>query len=175
MAKDNTTGRKQALGDTQHTSTSTNAAKQSLRAVSQASATPQKGHTHRGSGKSSRPVIGGSAIPGAKSTQPKQISEVRNPQQQQYESYNRDMRRRMERMGYEDEENRAETAQTQRQKRMQRLKQRRQEQLAQVKKSLPGGKIDTNMRRVYYMVAVVAIIIVLLIAFALLRANGVFH
>src|SRR5438094_6810228 len=51
------------------------------------------------SGKSNRPRVGGTAVSGAKSTQPKQISTTNNPQQQQMESMNRDMRRRMQRLG----------------------------------------------------------------------------
>ncbi|GCE04612.1 hypothetical protein [Dictyobacter aurantiacus] len=126
---------------------------------------PRKGHQHR--------AVGGTAVPGARSTQPRQISETSNPQQQQYESYNRDMRRRMERMGYDNEEDRAQTAQSQRQKRVERIKQRRQQQLAHVKRNLPGGKIDTSPRRAYWMIAGVAVlIIVLIIAFAIWRATG---
>src|SRR5438105_661558 len=50
------------------------------------------------SGKSNRSRVGGTAIPGAKSTQPKEVTTT-NPQQQQAESYNRTMRRRMEHLG----------------------------------------------------------------------------
>lgn len=141
------------------------------------SAQSQKGHQHRASSKVARRAVGGTAIPGAKSTIPKTISEASNPQQQQQDSYNRDMRRRMTRMGQGgDQEDRAHSAQNQRKKRMERLKERRQQQLAQIKKSLPGGKIDTNPRRVYYMIAAVALIVIVVIAvFALLRYNGILH
>ncbi len=139
------------------------------------SAPLQKGH--RASGKAARSAVGGTAIPGAKSTIPKTISETSNPQQQQHESYNRDMRRRMTRMGQGgDQEDRAHSVQNQRKKRMERLKERRQQQLAEIKKSLPGGKIDTNPRRVYYMIAAVALLVIVVIAvFALLRYNGILH
>nr|MBA2682683.1 hypothetical protein [Ktedonobacteraceae bacterium] len=94
-------------------------------------------------------------------------------QQQQLESYNRDQRRRMERMGMSDDDQRAKTVQDQRKKRSDRLKQRREEQVARVKKSLPGGKIDTSPRRVYYMIAGVAVaVIVLIVVFVILRANN---
>jgi len=54
------------------------------------------------------------------------------------------------------------------------LKQRREEQLAHVKRSLPGGKVDNSPRRVYFMIGVVAIaIIVLIVVFAILRAYHV--
>jgi hypothetical protein len=137
-------------------------------------AQPAPAITPRKSGKGNKAGVGGSAVAGAKSTQPKKLTESANPQQQQLESYNRDMRRRMERMGANDDDNRAKTVQNQRKKRAGRLKQRREQQLARVKRSLPGGKIDTNPRRVYFMIAGVAIAIVVLIAvFAILRANHV--
>jgi FtsZ-interacting cell division protein ZipA len=130
----------------------------------------QKSADARKSGKSSRSAIGGTAVSGAKSTQPKQLSENANPQQQQMESYNRDMRRRMERMGYNDTQQKVHTVQEQRKKRAERLKQRRQEQISHVKRSLPGGKVDTNTTRVYIMIAVVAVAIILLIlVFAFIR------
>src|SRR5690242_13018544 len=51
-------------------------------------------------GKNRRPAIGGTAVPGAKSTQPKEMPASQNPNaQQQAEMYNRDMRRRMQHMG----------------------------------------------------------------------------
>lgn len=143
--------------------------------VSSSSARSQKGHQHRGSNKGAQSTVGGTAIPGAKSTQPRAISEASNPQQQQYDSYNRDMRRRMDRMGQNDPKA-TQPAQNQRQKRMNRLKERREQQLAQIKKSLPGGKVDTSTRRVYYMIAAVAVLVILVIAiFVVLRMNGMLH
>src|SRR6266849_2027198 len=50
------------------------------------------------SGKSLKPAIGGTAISGAKSTQPKEIKTT-SPSQQEAESYNRETRRRMQHMG----------------------------------------------------------------------------
>jgi TolA-binding protein len=130
----------------------------------------RKASDTRKGGKSARSAIGGTAVAGAKSTQPKQTSENANPQQQQMESYNRDMRRRMERMGYNDNEQKVRTVQDQRKKRAERLKQRRQEQVAHVRRSLPGGKVDTSTTRVYIMIAVVAVaIIALILVFAFIR------
>src|SRR5690242_13081102 len=77
--------------------------------------------------KGQRPPIGGTAVAGAKSTQPKQISTTNNPQQQEMESYNRTMRRRMQRMGmgpYANEPKKAKTLQEKRKEKMERLKQR---------------------------------------------------
>ncbi len=125
------------------------------------------------SARGAKSAIGGTAVPGAKSTQPKQISEEASQQQQQLESYNRDMRRRMERMGYSDAEQRVKTVASVRKKRADRLKERREQQLAHIKKTLPGGKIDTSPRRVYFMVAgVAAAIVVVIVVFAILRATG---
>jgi hypothetical protein len=169
MAQENTTGRKRTT-DTSKASDTGNTLKEGLQGLGAVPApAPRK------SVKSNKPTIGGSAVTGARSTQPKKITENANPQQQQLESYNRDQRRRMERIGMNDGDQRAKTIQDQRKKRSERLKQRREEQVARVRKSLPGGKIDTSPRRVYYMVAGVAIAIVLLIVvFAILRANGAF-
>src|SRR2546428_4168070 len=50
------------------------------------------------SGKSLKPTIGGTALSGAKSTQPKEIKST-SPSQQEAESYNRETRRRMQHMG----------------------------------------------------------------------------
>ena len=164
MANENTTGRKQTAGTPNAPDTS-KMTPQGLGTVP--APAPRK------SGKSNRSTVGGSAVPGARSTQPRKVTENANAQQQQLESYNRDQRRRMERMGYNDDDQRAKTVQDQRKKRSERLKQRREEQVARVKKSIPGGKIDTSPRRVYYMIAGVAILVVLIIVFAILRANGI--
>ncbi len=165
MANENTTGRKQTMSTSKAPATS----KESLQGLGTVpSPAPRK------SAKSSRPAVGGSAVAGARSTQPKKLTENANAQQQQLESYNRDQRRRMERMGMNDDDQRVKTVQDQRKKRSERLKQRQEEQVARVKKSLPGGKIDTSPRRVYYMIAGVAVaIVILIVVFAILRANGV--
>jgi Flp pilus assembly protein TadB len=118
--------------------------------------------------KGNRAVIGGSAVPGAKSTQPKQYTENANPQQQQLESYNREMRRRMERLNSNDDDQRVQSIQSQRKKRAERLKQRRQQQLAQVRRSLPGGKVDTNINKVFIFVGIVVALVIIIIVLALL-------
>jgi hypothetical protein len=130
---------------------------------------PKPVETRKG-GKNTRSTVGGTAVAGAKSTQPRQLNENASQQQQQMESYNRDMRRRMERMGYNDAPQRTRTIQDQRKRRAERLKQRRQEQISHVKRSLPGGKVDTSTTRVYIMIAVVAVaIIALILIFAFIR------
>src|SRR5205823_969157 len=72
--------------------------------------------------KSNRPAIGGTAVTGAKSTQPKEMKAA-NPAEQQLESYNRTMRRRMEHLGTGPAEG-GNALQEQRQKRIARKKKR---------------------------------------------------
>src|SRR6476660_1716640 len=118
--------------------------------------------------KGNRAAIGGSAASGAKSTQPKQYTENAPPQQQQLESYNREMRRRMERLNSRDDDQQGHSVQSQRKKRAERLKQRRQQQIAQVKRSLPGGKLDTNINKVFLFVGIVVALVIIAIVVALL-------
>src|SRR5947209_16446654 len=73
------------------------------------------------SGKSNRSRVGGTAVPGARSTQPREIN-TSNPQQQQAESYNRTMRRRMEHLGTGPSE--VSPMQEQRKKRLEKRKKR---------------------------------------------------
>ena len=127
--------------------------------------------------KNARPTtIGGSATPGAKSTLPREHVEASNPQQQQQESYNRMMRRRMERMGMDDQNKRQLSTAEQRKRRAARLKERRDQQLASVRRNLPGGKIDASPRRVYYMILGVTLVIVaLIVVFVILHSTGALH
>ena len=127
----------------------------------------------RNKNKSNASRIGGTAVPGAKSTQPKQISTNNaNPQQQQAESYNRTMRRRMEHLGTgpEGAEERTRTLQQKRRKRITERRERLQERRAELQKTLPKDR-----RNMYFLIAVVAVIVLLIVAFILLRAFGVLH
>ena len=134
----------------------------------------------KGSGKkNNRPQVGGTAVPGAKSTQPRPVSTSSNPQQQEIDSYNRTMRRRMENIGagpYAAENRKVKTPQERRKEKIERLKQKRASDAAAVKKSLPGGQLKTDTSRAVRMVLVVAALIILLIAvFVVLRVTGVIH
>lgn len=165
MAKDNGQGRKQALETSQEVDTTRSTATTSRR--------------NRSGKKNKRLQIGGTAVPGAKSMQPKQSSSTNNPQQQEIEGYNRTMRRRMQHMGtgpYASEQSNVKTLQQRRKEKIERIKQRRAEQLAAVKRSLPGGKISTDTKRVYYLVAGVAIAIVaVILLFVILRVTHILH
>ena len=126
----------------------------------------------RDKGKSNRPRIGGTAVPGAKSTQPKQITSTNNQNQQQTESSNRTMRRRMEQLGTgtASDEDRGKTLQDRRKKQIERRKEKLEERRAQLRKSMPGGgRLTLGRRNTYFLIAVIAIIVLLIVAFVLLR------
>ncbi|GAC1431535.1 MAG: hypothetical protein NVS4B1_19220 [Ktedonobacteraceae bacterium] len=126
----------------------------------------------RDKSKNNKPRIGGTAVPGAKSTQPKQITSTNNQSQQQSESSNRTMRRRMEQLGTgpTSEEDRGKTLQDRRKKQIDRRKEKLEERRAQLRKSMPsGGKLTLGSRNTYFVIAVVVIVVLLIIAFILLR------
>jgi hypothetical protein len=163
MAKENTAGseQKQTSG--------------TLPSPTPATTTKSKAST-RSANKNNRAQIGGTAVPGAKSTLPKQISNTNNPQAQERESSNRTMRRRMEQLGTGQQAAPTKAPRNRRKERLERIKERQQAQVASVKRSLPGGKVSTDTSRVYYLIGGVAAAIVLLIVlFVILRTTGVLH
>jgi hypothetical protein len=172
MTKEKTSGQRQASGlpstaDTrknEDTSTATTGSSGSRKATSSGN-------------KGNRSQIGGTAVPGAKSTQPKLISNTNNPQQQEKENANRMMRRRMEQLGTGPQApEQGKTVRNRRKERIERVKERQRAQVSAVKRSLPGGKIATDTSRVYYLIGGVAGAIVLLIlVFVVLRVMGVLH
>jgi hypothetical protein len=163
MEKENTPGRKQASETSQAADT-----------TKPATATTTSGKNRPGK-KNKRLQVGGTAVPGAKSTQPKQNPPTNNPQQQEIDGYNRTMRRRMQHMGtgpYAGEQQKVKTLHERRKERIERVKQRRAAQVAAVKRSLPGGKLSTDTKRVYYLIAGVAIVIVaVILLFVILRVT----
>lgn len=155
MAKENATGKKPATSDPKIAASNTNTT------TTRASGKNRKGY---------QPTIGGTAVQGAKSTQPKQYTQNASQQQQQLESYNREMRRRMERINGGEDEQVQSSVQKRRKKHEEHLKERRANELARVKRSLPGGKVDTSIRKVYILLAVILVVIILLIvAYILIR------
>ncbi len=137
--------------------------------TSKPDATPGK---RRDKGKNNRPQIGGTAVPGAKSTQPKQVTSTNNQSQQQTESSNRTMRRRMEQLGTgpASEENRGKTLQDRRKKQVERRREKLEEKRAELRKSMPGGgKLSLGSRNTYFVIAVIVIVVLLIVAFILLR------
>jgi cobalamin biosynthesis Mg chelatase CobN len=136
--------------------------------------TPSASSSMSRKAKSNRSQIGGTAVPGAKSTQPKQIVTSNNPQEQEQASANRMMRRRMEHLGTGPRTaEQVKTVGEKRKERIRRIKERQKSQVEAVKKSLPGGKISTDTSRVLYLVGGVAVVIILLIViFVVLRLTG---
>jgi hypothetical protein len=125
----------------------------------QVDTTPTKG---KQVAKSSQSRVGGTAIQGAKSTQPKEITAT-NPQQQQAESYNRTMRRRMEHLGAGPSQ--TSGAKDPRQKRLEKRKRRIEERKQEAKKVAATGPrtISLGRRNTYFLIAVVAVIILVVI------------
>ncbi len=113
------------------------------------------------SGKSNKSRVGGTAVQGAKSMQPKQMTSS-NPQQQQVESYNRQMRRRMEHMGTSPTQN---SGMERNRKRMAKRKQRIEERRAEVKKVAASGPRDIRLGRnvIYFLIAVGVIVVALIV------------
>jgi hypothetical protein len=113
------------------------------------------------SGKSNKSRVGGTAVQGAKSMQPKQMTS-NNPQQQQVESYNRQMRRRMEHMGTSPTQN---SGMERNRKRMAKRQQRIEERRAEVKKVAASGPRDIRLGRnvIYFLIAVGVIIVALIV------------
>ncbi len=162
MAKENTPEQKQASGET---AGATKQVQQQEQAAP-SSTTTSSSRKSRAGGKTNRPQIGGTAVPGAKSTQPKQPAASNNPNQQQIETYNRTMRRRMEHLGAGpySENQKMQAVQEQRKKRIERRKQRIEERRQEIKRRSPIGKITLGRRNLYFI-----IVVILLIVFAVLR------
>lgn len=121
------------------------------------------------SGKSTRPVIGGTAVAGAKSTQPKTVSQSNSPQQQQAENYNRSMRRRMQKLGTGPySENLAATAQERRQKRIERKKRKSAELRQQVTR---GQRVNLSLgkRNTYFLIAMIALLVIIIVIAIIIR------
>jgi len=111
--------------------------------------------------KGNKPRIGGTAVQGAKSTQPREPKST-SPAQQQAESYNRDMRRRMQHLGTGPYgEDPIAAAQEKRKKRIDRRKKRVEDRREDAKKSIgPGFKATLGNRNTYFLIALVAIIVI---------------
>lgn len=140
--------------------TTTGAARNDMMVTPKDTAPANKG---RQNVRSTQARVGGTAVPGAKSTQPKEITTT-NPQQQQAESYNRDMRRRMQHLGTGPGQ--GSTVQDQRQKRLDKKKKRIEERRQEVKKVAATGprNISLGRRNTYFLIAVVVVIILVIVA-----------
>lgn len=122
-------------------------------------------------GKNRKSAIGGTAVPGAKSTLPKEIPASQTPNaEQQAETYNREMRRRMQHMGTGPYSQPAPVpARKRAQKRLEERKKRQEE----VKKVVvgPGGVKETRLgrRNTYFVLGTVAFVVLVIVIALILR------
>ena len=137
-------------------------------AAKQSSAEPSQMARSQGSpgkgSKSAKSRVGGTATPGAKSTQPREVATT-DPQKQQAETYNREMRRRMQHLKtgpYSD----APTPVEQRRKKIERRKKEIDEVRQELRARGPRN-ITIGRRNTYFLIAV-AVLVVLLIVVAVL-------
>lgn len=145
--------------------------KPTAQASTSSSAASATGQASKGkqSGKSNRSAIGGAAVAGAKSTQPRATSQSSNPQQQAAENYNRMMRRRMQKLGTGPySENPAVTAQERRQKRIARKKRKSEELRQQVTR---GQRINLRLgkRNTYFLIGVAVLLVAIIIVAIIIR------
>ncbi len=113
------------------------------------------------------PQVGGTAIPGAKSTLPKQVPDApSNSQQEQAESYNRTMRRRMQQIGTGPyaEPKKVKAGEKRRARQNERLEESRQI----LRKAAPGG-IKLGRRNTLFFIGTVALVVLIIVVFVLLR------
>lgn len=120
-------------------------------------------------GKNQQPKIGGTAVSGAKSTQPKELT-TGTPANQQAEYYNRDMRRRMEHMGTGPYSERAAIGPRERRKKRQERLQERQERIKQlVDAKGPSRDVKLGRRNTYFLIGMAALLIIIIALFLIIR------
>ncbi|HEY4386321.1 MAG TPA: hypothetical protein VGN34_17830 [Ktedonobacteraceae bacterium] len=125
-------------------------------------------HRKKKGQRSSRSQIGGTAVTGSRSTQPRQAPESTNPQQQQYESYNRTMRRRMQQIGTApDEESKMQKMQKKRKERVEHRKQQLDVRRAELRRKMP----TFGRNNLYFFLGTLAIVVIIIVVFIVLHAN----
>jgi hypothetical protein len=121
------------------------------------------------SSKTRKPAIGGTAVQGAKSTQPKEIKST-SQTQQEAESYNREMRRRMQHMGTGPYG--ASPTDTVRDKRQKRIDKRKQQQ-EEVKKTVvakgPSTDIKLGRKNTYFVLGTIALLVLIIVIALIIR------
>jgi hypothetical protein len=121
------------------------------------------------SGKGPKSTIGGTAAPGAKSMQPKEIAAT-SPTQQQAESYNRETRRRMQHMGMGPYgESPTDSVRSRRQKRVEKRKQRQEEVKKTVVTKGPSTNIKLGRRNTYFLLGMIAFLLLIIILAIIIR------
>ncbi len=119
--------------------------------------------------KNRKPAIGGTAVQGAKSTQPKEITAT-SPAQQEAESYNREMRRRMQHMGtgpYGG--NPTDVVRNRRQKRVDKRKQQQEDVKKTVVTKGPSTDIKLGRRNTYFIVGTIVLIVLAIVVAIIIR------
>ena len=121
------------------------------------------------SSKNRKPVVGGTAVQGAKSTQPKEIKAT-SPAQQEAESYNREMRRRMQHMGTGPYgASPTDAVRDRRQKRLDKRKQQQEEVKKTVVSKGPSTDIKLGRRNTYFVLGTLALIILVIVIALIIR------
>ncbi len=121
------------------------------------------------SGKSRKPAVGGKAVQGAKSTQPREIKAT-SQTQQEAESYNREMRRRMQHMGtgpYGGSP--TDAVHDRRQKRIDKRKQRQEEVKKTVVAKGPSTNIKLGRKNTYFVLGTLALIVIIIVIALIIR------
>lgn len=151
-------------------STATPSAKSQESALAtQAASTETELKKGKQSGKGRRSSVGGTAVQGAKSTIPKDLS-AGAPSNQQPEYYNREMRRRMQQMGtgpYNDRQN--VDPGSRRKKKLERLKKRQEEIRHTVNVKGPSRDIKLGRRNAYFLIGIVVLLVILIGVFLIIR------
>lgn len=140
-------------------------AKQQQQQAQPATPPPATPKTSKGKNQSK---IGGTAVQGAKSMQPKELS-VGKPAQQQEEYYNREMRRRMQQMKTGPySENKTLSPRERKKKRQEKLKERQDRMKQLVDAKGPSRDIKLGRKNTYFLIAV-GVVVVALIIFAVVK------
>lgn len=149
----------------------TSAGKQQVQPAdtSSSAASAEQKKISKQSSKNRQSAIGGTAVPGAKSTQPKELSTA-SPANQQAEYYNREMRRRMQQMGTGPYSDRATLDPRERRRKRREKLQERQEKIKRlVDEKGPSRDIKLGRRNTYFLIGIVVLIALLVLVFIILR------
>lgn len=128
-------------------------------------ATPASPGRGKQQGKNRRSAIGGTAVPGAKSTLPKEMPTSQTPNaEQQAETYNREMRRRMQHMGTGPYSEPAPVpARKRAQKRLEERKKRQEEVKKTVVTKGPAKDSKLGRRNTYFVVGTIAFVALVIV------------
>lgn len=169
MAKVHRSGSQKS--DAEHTSNNENQQQQQAQSTD-VPTTPSTPSQPKGkqSGNRRKSTIGGSAIQGAKSTQPKEVP-TGAAANQKPEYYNRETRRRMQQMGTGPYNERARI--DPREQRKKRLEKRQEKVKQLVNAKGPSRDIKIGKRNTYFVIALVALLVIITVVAIII--NHPFH